>query len=158
VEAEASNVGGFRQASLCIRDAKLDDIEVIVSVDDIARSDLHRVEFIKRAVRECVCVVAEVEGQVLGYGVLDHSFFGHGFISMVYVRSDRRRVGVGIRLVEHLVGRSKSSKVFTSTNESNGPMRDLLAGAGFEPSGIIHNLDPGDPELVYCKVEEVGDI
>lgn len=30
-------------------------------------------------------------------------------------------------------------------------MRSLLSAAGFEPSGVIHNLDPGDPELVYVR-------
>jgi len=30
-------------------------------------------------------------------------------------------------------------------------MRALLAKAGFEPSGLIENLDPGDPELVFVK-------
>jgi len=27
----------------------------------------------------------------------------------------------------------------------------VLARFGFGPSGVIHNLDPGDPELVYCS-------
>ena len=41
-------------------------------------------------------------------------------------------------------------------DESNGAMRNLLVQSGFEPSGIIHNLDPDDPELVYCTIEAVG--
>ena len=41
--------------------------------------------------------------------------------------------------------------MFTSTHASNLPMQALLAKSGFEPSGIIHNLDPGDPELVYVR-------
>jgi hypothetical protein len=28
-------------------------------------------------------------------------------------------------------------------------MQELLRLLGFVPSGVIHNLDPGDPELVY---------
>jgi hypothetical protein len=49
------------------------------------------------------------------------------------------------------VGRCATRKLFTSTNESNRAMRDLLAHAGFEPSGVVQNLDPGDPELIYFK-------
>ena len=30
-------------------------------------------------------------------------------------------------------------------------MQALLEKAGFESSGVIHNLDVGDPELVYVK-------
>jgi hypothetical protein len=30
-------------------------------------------------------------------------------------------------------------------------MRSLLTKLGFEPSGIIENLDDGDPELVFFK-------
>jgi hypothetical protein len=30
-------------------------------------------------------------------------------------------------------------------------MRQLLTQVGYEPSGTIENLDPGDPELVYVK-------
>jgi hypothetical protein len=36
-------------------------------------------------------------------------------------------------------------KLFTSTNES------LLREQGFEASGVIHNLDEGDPELVFFQ-------
>jgi hypothetical protein len=30
-------------------------------------------------------------------------------------------------------------------------MRSLLSDEGFEVSGIIHNLDEGDPELVFFR-------
>lgn len=30
-------------------------------------------------------------------------------------------------------------------------MQNLLKKLGYERSGIIHNLDPGDPELIYFK-------
>jgi hypothetical protein len=29
-------------------------------------------------------------------------------------------------------------------------MQALFEKVGFERRGIIHNLDPGDPELIYC--------
>jgi ribosomal protein S18 acetylase RimI-like enzyme len=151
MDSASSDVGSARQPSVITREATRDDVEAVVLIDDIARTDEDRVAFIERAVRGRDCVIADADGQVLGYGVLEYSFFGHGFISMVYVRSDRRRAGVGRRLVEALLGRCRTSKVFTSTNESNRAMRDLLAGLGFVPSGVVHNLDPGDHELVFCK-------
>ena len=30
-------------------------------------------------------------------------------------------------------------------------MQALFAKVGFEPSGIIYNLDPDDPDLIYLK-------
>jgi hypothetical protein len=30
-------------------------------------------------------------------------------------------------------------------------MQSLLAKLGYQLSGVIHELDPGDPELVYVK-------
>jgi hypothetical protein len=30
-------------------------------------------------------------------------------------------------------------------------MQALLAKRGYWISGVIHNLDEGDPEIVYCK-------
>jgi L-asparagine transporter-like permease len=53
-----------------------------------------------------------------------------------------------LRALEH---RCATPKLFTSTNVSNLPMQALLATSGFVLSGIVHNLDPGDPELVYVR-------
>ncbi len=51
--------------------------------------------------------------------------------------------------MEALAARCDTPKLFTSTNQSNQPMQQLLDALGYLPSGVIHNLDPGDPELVY---------
>ena len=45
----------------------------------------------------------------------------------------------------------RTPKLFTSINLSNLGMQSLLAKSGYELSGVIHNLDEGDPELVYLK-------
>jgi ribosomal protein S18 acetylase RimI-like enzyme len=63
-----------------------------------------------------------------------------------------RRRGLGSALMSQCEAAHDDDRMFTSTNESNAPMRALLAKIGFEESGIIHNLDPGDPELVFVKL------
>jgi len=88
---------------------------------------------------------------VNGYGVLEHTFFGQGFVSMIYVAAGSRRRGIGRELLRALDARCRTRKLFTSTNSSNRAMQTLLSEAGFEASGVIHNLDPGDPELVYFR-------
>ncbi|WP_177330351.1 hypothetical protein [Pseudomonas sp. CCOS 191] len=41
-----------------------------------------------------------------------------------------------------------------STNRSNEPMRRLLKRQGFVASGVVENLDQGDPERVYFWISE----
>lgn len=41
-----------------------------------------------------------------------------------------------------------------STNRSNEPMRRLLERQGFVASGVVENLDQGDPERVYFWISE----
>ena len=86
-------------------------------------------------------------------GVLDYSFYAQAFISMLFIHASYRRQGVGLALMKHLQESvpPSSKKLFTSTNLSNLPMQSLLAQLNFKLSGVIENLDEGDPELVYFK-------
>lgn len=38
-----------------------------------------------------------------------------------------------------------------STHRSNLPMQRLLEGLGYRLSGMVDDLDPGDPELFYSR-------
>jgi len=127
------------------------DAESIVSFDHIAQSDSRRKAFIQRAIATGNCFVATDDECTVGYGVLEYSFYGNGFVSMLYVHPEHRRRGVGTALIRHLESVCQTAKLFTSTNLSNLPMQLLLARLGYELSGVIHNLDEGDPELVYVK-------
>jgi ribosomal protein S18 acetylase RimI-like enzyme len=134
-----------------IRDAHPSDRDSIIALDQIAGIDSNRVAFIDQALESLTCLVAESSGHVVGYGVLEYSFFSNGFISMIYVANPERGNGVGSALLHALAERCNTPKLFTSTNESNDVMRSLLRHAGFVPSGVIYNLDHGDPECVYFK-------
>ena len=138
------------------REARPTDVEALLGLDAMARTDPGRAGFIRDAIASGGCIVAEHGGSVVGYGVLEHSFFGQGFVSMLFVAAAQRRHGVGGALLRALVRRCTMPKLFTSTNASNLPMQRLLTRSGFERSGIVHNLDPGDPELVYVRCREAG--
>jgi ribosomal protein S18 acetylase RimI-like enzyme len=97
------------------------------------------------------CSVFERGGEVMGYVALDYSFFGNGFVSHLLVREDARRQGIGEALLRHAMASCRTEKLFTSTNLSNAPMQALLRKLGFDLTGVVHNLDPGDPELVYWR-------
>ena len=59
-----------------------DQIEAICALDEIARHNNERREFIQRAVAEKICYVA-ARPQIVGYAVLNYSFFAQGFIAML---------------------------------------------------------------------------
>ncbi len=134
-----------------INRAKESDIEAIISVDHVAAHDESRRRQICEWVSGDSTIVAVVDDAVVGYAVLEYIFFSQGFISMLVVAEASRRKGVGTALISHLEEICKTGKLFTSTNESNEPMQALMQSMSYEPSGVVHNLDDGDPELFYFK-------
>ena len=136
---------------ISIRPANESDVEVLCSLDLIARHEKARREFIKHSVASGTCFVAVAGNEVIGYGVLNYTFYNNGNIDMLYVHSDHRRRGAGTALLRHMESHCKTPKLFTSTNLSNLAMQSLLAKFEYVLSGVIHNLDEGDPEIVYFK-------
>lgn len=92
--------------------------------------------------------------EVLGYGILNRSFFQQHFIPLLMVAETARGRGVASTLVLALEAQCAGGKLFTSANESNAPMRRLLRKLGYRESGRIENLDDGDLELVFMKLAE----
>ena len=87
---------------------------------------------------------------VVGYVSLAwNHFFDRDFVALLVVAPEARRAGVGVTLLRAAVDVATTATVFTSTNESNAPMRALLASEGWRVSGTLDGLDPGDPEVVY---------
>ena len=136
---------------ISIRPAFKDDIDALCSFDLIAQREAERREFIRREVVSGNCFVAVVQEKVIGYGVLNYTFYYNGCIDMLYIHSDYRRSGAGTALIEHMESLCKTPKLFISTNLSNLPMQSLLAKQNYILSGVIHNLDEADPEIVYFK-------
>ncbi|CAN7522712.1 GNAT family N-acetyltransferase [Pseudomonas solani] len=137
-----------------VRRARSADTDALVALDPIAREQPGRKAFIAQAIAAGHCWVAvetHDDSTLLGYGVLDCSFFEHDFIALVMVKDGARRQGVASALMAELERQCTGPKLFTSTNASNAPMLALLARHGFTPSGRIDNLDEGDPELVFVK-------
>ncbi|MBI5295333.1 MAG: GNAT family N-acetyltransferase [Chloroflexi bacterium] len=135
---------------ISIRLAAENDLEALCAFDQIARQSGERRDFLRRALSGASCHVA-VDPRVLGYAILEYSFFEQGFVSLLYVNPEQRRSGLGSALMRHLETQCRTDKLFTSTNLSNLPMQSLLARLGYRLSGVLHDLDEGDPELVYVK-------
>ena len=91
------------------------------------------------------------ETGAIGFAIVTRHFFGFPFVDLLVVAETARRHGTGSALMAKCEADHDADRIFTSTNESNAPMRRLLAKADWSVSGVIENLDPGDPELVFVK-------
>jgi GNAT superfamily N-acetyltransferase len=136
---------------MIIRQATVADIPNIIAIDYIAVDEDDRKQHIEKWVLEGNTVIALDDADLIGYAVLEYTFFFQGFIAMLLVKPSNRRKGVGTSLISHLERHCKTSKLFTSTNESNKPMQELMVKMEYQPSGTVYNLDDGDPELFYFK-------
>jgi ribosomal protein S18 acetylase RimI-like enzyme len=134
-----------------VRLAATRDRRAIADCDPRVASDLQRRERIDAAIAARHCWVGEHNKAIAGYGVLSTSFFGRDFIELVHVAENMRRLGVGDALLETIERARHADRLFTSTNESNAPMRALLEKRSYEPSGEIQNLDADDAELIFVK-------
>ncbi len=138
-----------------IRVAVSDDIPLITELDSIARHDSRRRTFIEIATTSAQCWLATEnndEASILGYGVLNQTFFEQNFVPLIFVRESARRKGVASAILHKLESTCPGAKLFTSTNSSNAPMRALLVQGGYAASGYVENLDEGDPELIFVKL------
>ena len=134
-----------------IRKAQITDIEKLLEIDTVVPIDPTRVNYIEEAVSSGAAWVSIVDDHLIGYAVLNRSLFSRPTIEMIMIAADRRRSGVGVKLMEHLEQICDGNELWTSTNLSNTPMQQLLARLGYKITGFVDNLDPGDPELIYFK-------
>ncbi|HFL1973121.1 TPA: N-acetyltransferase family protein [Stenotrophomonas maltophilia] len=134
---------------LYIREAMPDDVPALIALDSVAAHDPRRARQIPDWLAGGGVHVGERAGQLAGYLVIHHHFFGEAFVEMLMVAREQRSQGVGAALLRHAIALQGQGKLFTSTNASNTGMQRLLAASGFIDSGIVHGLDEGDPELIY---------
>jgi GNAT superfamily N-acetyltransferase len=133
-----------------VRRATEADVELVVALDTEATSRGDRGVDLSSAQAAGRLLVAEREGQIVGFATRGR-FFEYDFLELLVVRESDRRTGVATAMINAVETAAETDKLFTSTNESNAPMRRLCERLGFEPSGVIENLDEGDPELVFVK-------
>ncbi len=129
-----------------------EDSYAIKAIDSAINSVLNRSEFIDSSLKQGTVQVVLDDGEVVGYFVVNRSFFDRPTLEMLMVAESRRGSGIGrelLRRAQAIVGTGK--ELWTSTNESNSLMQALLASEGFKQTGRIENLDPDDPEIVYYK-------
>jgi ribosomal protein S18 acetylase RimI-like enzyme len=95
--------------------------------------------------------IADVGGAPAGFALTSHAFFYKPVIELLVVAEAYRRRGIALMLLDHCEAAHNDDRIFVSANASNAAANALFAKAGFQGSGIVYNLDPGDPELIYVK-------
>jgi ribosomal protein S18 acetylase RimI-like enzyme len=135
---------------IAVRRATPPDLAAIVHMHEEDRqAHADRTDYLTDVLQTETCLVAHEE-VIVGLVVLRHRhFFDRDFVDYLRVRPDHRRKGIGRLLLRESVSAATTSRVFTSTNESNRPMQKLLASEGWHMSGRLVGLDEGDPEFVY---------
>jgi ribosomal protein S18 acetylase RimI-like enzyme len=134
-----------------IVEAQLTDLNAIVQIDREVIGNASRRDFIEDAIKQGRCILVKENNDVAGFSIYDTNFFECTFISLIIVPPAKRRKGYASHMLNHLVRTSLTDKIFSSTNRSNQSMRKVFEANGFVESGIVENLDEGDPEIIYFK-------
>lgn len=132
-----------------IKEARMEHLQALCTIDQKVIGDASRTEEIQQAIEEKRCLLYQSTDNIAGFLLFTNDFFGYSFISLVIVKPPDRRKGVASALMKAYMQMAKTSKVFSSTNQSNKRMQQLFHNLGFVKSGVIDNLDEGDPEIIY---------
>ena len=123
------------------------DIDTVLEIDFLKRK-----KAIENAVAKNECYLIMAEGAVVGFLIFNYNFFGRGFLELIEIKKDLQGKGFGGAAIKKVFEFCKTSKLFTSANESNELMKKCLSKLDFVFAGKIKGLDDGDPELFYYKI------
>ena len=127
------------------------EIEGAASIDEGVIGSRRRREYIASIAERGGLSVAVEDGQVVAFCCLDDRyFFEKKFVSLLVVRPESRRCGLGRGLLE-FCGSEEGSELWTSTNRSNAAMQALLKSSAWHYCGELQGLDADDPELFFKK-------
>ena len=127
------------------------DLDALIKIDPSLSSEKSRRDFVRIGIDKGQCVVCRANGSIGGYAVFNKEFFGQAFIWLLFTSPVSRRIGVATSIIRHIETTIDSEKLFTSTNQSNVIMQNLMKKLGFSKSGYLENLDDKDPEIFYIK-------
>jgi GNAT superfamily N-acetyltransferase len=130
-----------------LRAAPPEDVAVIAALDPHSPRGPGEIQAL---IGERASLVALESGAVAGFlAVRPRHLYDRDFIDLLLVAPASRRRGIGRALMRAALRNASTPRVFTSTNECNTPMRELLRSEGWTLSGILTGLDEGDPEHVF---------
>ncbi|MED0934016.1 GNAT family N-acetyltransferase [Bacillus mobilis] len=129
--------------------ASIKDLDAILHIDIDVIGDYSRRDYIKHTIDEGKCIIVKENNSISGFLTYDTHFFGCTFLSLIIISPTKRRRGYASSLISYMLSHSPTQKIFSSTNESNESMQKVFNANGFIRSGIVENLDEGDPEIIF---------
>jgi GNAT superfamily N-acetyltransferase len=138
--------------SVLVDRAVAGDERAILEMSVWLMSEQRQADAVREAHEAGTCFVAREENRVVGFITWQPVFFGRPFVPLVVVAASHRRRGVAGALIQAVERDVKGGELFVSTETINLPMRALLAGRGYAPSGSVDNINaPGNAELIFYK-------
>ncbi|MDT9027902.1 GNAT family N-acetyltransferase [Rossellomorea yichunensis] len=131
--------------------ADIEDLNKVVYIDSEVIGNTSRRNYLEKSIELGHCLIAKEDDDIVGFLIYDTNFFECAFISLIIVSPSHRRKGYASLLMDYMMSSSPTNKVFSSTNRSNISMQRVFDANGFIQSGIVENLDDGDPEIIYFK-------
>ncbi len=107
--------------------------------------------FIRSHMERHHLVVAEADGQIVGFLAYRTDWFQCTFVTLVVVREEYRRKGIAREFFKSVEVISPTPRLFSSTEETNGVSIRMHTALGFTPSGHIDNLPQGTRELLFYR-------
>ena len=129
-----------------IRKAQESDYDRLREFDGFKQATVERI-------RNGECLVAELDGVVSGYAVVNRTFFDRPFVAFLFVAAESRRIGLCSALLDRIESECGEPKLWISTALENTPMQRNLEKRKYQFAGVVHGLAK-IPELIYFK--EVG--
>ena len=139
------------EKSIKVCQTNINDFNIILDLDESVYGYRTRGRFIAESILRNECYKALAEDEIIGFIMLNYSFYENGFIGLLIVDNSFRRMKAGTCLIEYVEKVCTTQKIFTSTNQSNRAMQVILSSVGYVRCGCIGKIDEGDPELVYYK-------
>jgi predicted GNAT superfamily acetyltransferase len=134
-----------------IRQPERGDLSTVMSMAADVIGPERAGPFVRSHVERHHVIVAEDDGQVVGFIAYRTDWFQCTFVSLVVVTKDKRRRGIARALYKSVEQMSPSPRLFSSTEETNGVSIQMHTALGFAPSGHIDNLPQGYRELLFYK-------
>ena len=126
-----------------IREGKHSDLRKISLFDEFK-------DYRGQEIEEKRLLVFELENYIVAYISLSaNDFHGYPYIQFLCVENERRRTGIGNKLMDFVERRFVERRVFISTESWNEPMLNLLKKRGFQLSGKLHGLNKDDSDEVF---------
>lgn len=128
------------------------DFEALCTIDKEVLGSTSRRNFIAAAILAEQCFIARDGRTLAGFAVLDQSFFGKHFISLLVIKPSYYYVeNAAVALIDHIEANCPTEKLFTSARNSLTDRRQFWENQGFVQSGKIENLNDAEPEIIYFK-------